>query len=253
MEDTSHKTNAELRAEIDALKEAVATRSAKAERRTKVNLALISVASAAVGALASFGAALVTGVYSLQENRDSNQAVASLEQQQFSFELIQGALSETDQQEQIRRLTFLAQIGLLPTIDSDRLSLLASEGKEFLDSGGLSGVALPNYTPVAERPVGKVQIALNRSGICRPNLTEDASIGPATVACTATYLGGAFEQAYAMLWWQPDVLLAWIEQGPPPRDWRARFVSFGLSERESPTWVARLSSGRDDDLSLQAQ
>ncbi|MGB0659477.1 MAG: hypothetical protein ACPGNV_04780 [Mangrovicoccus sp.] len=89
--------------------------------RNKLSAAWISILSAVVGAVASLGAALVSGVVSIQGKTLDNRAEASLEQQKFDYELIRLALSEPDLAERAARLAFMSEIGLLKSIDTDKV------------------------------------------------------------------------------------------------------------------------------------
>jgi hypothetical protein len=226
--------------EIERMKAEAALRAAGTEGRSNLGVAGISVVSAVVGALASLGAAYVSGSFDTQQADLENQAEASLEDQKFSYDLIKEALSQTSQVEQARRLYFLGRLGLLPTVDHSEVAIMVDENERFLRSGGLYGRALPSYAPAEDRPVGQIQIALNELGACRRDLQVDAVAGPVTVQCLADFLdedGAALVEAFEVLWAQPQMALDWVQNDKPPDNWRVQLASLRLDSRNVPSWV----------------
>jgi peptidoglycan hydrolase-like protein with peptidoglycan-binding domain len=71
----------------------------------------------------------------------------------------------------------------------------------------------------AGQPVARVQAAMATRGLCPAN--PDGVAGPLTVACVASYLGDAdAPEARGLLVAAPELLLAWIESGAAPANWR---------------------------------
>lgn len=76
-------------------------------------------------------------------------------------------------------------------------------------------------SPRPQGPVARIQTAMADRGLC--DTTPDGALGMATLACVAGYLGdGSVEEARSLVTEAPDLLLGWIEAGPPPPDWRAQ-------------------------------
>lgn len=132
--------------EIETLKATISHSTHGAEQRGRSNVALISVLSAFIGAIASIGAAYLTGNLSVQERRLVNAAQASLEQQKFSYELISAALSEEDDQTRAQRLRFMVDIGLLENLKADKLIEYADLEVERIEKGDTR----PSYLPITE-------------------------------------------------------------------------------------------------------
>ena len=207
--------------EIEALKARATQGAASGDLRGKLGVAGISAVAAVVGALASLGAAAVTGLFSLQETALQQDATATLEQQKFSFELIQSALTAPDQGEQVRRLQFFARIGLLPTVDVAELKSLADAAEAYVNSGGNEGRALPDYSPPEAAQIAAIQRALGQSARCPLRLAPDGVPGPATLACLRNLLPEASDADLTrLLARSPDRLMAWIAAGEVPADWR---------------------------------
>jgi len=115
---------AELKARLDA-------HGARSETRMKLPLALISLVSAVVGAVASLGVAYVGGSFSIQEKAEDRRTAISLEQAKFSYQLITTALSEEDEQTRAQSLRFLLDIGLLDSLNKDKVLEYAADDQEF--------------------------------------------------------------------------------------------------------------------------
>lgn len=129
--------------EIEAQKAAIGDTNLKADTRGRSNVALISVLSALIGAAASMGAAFLTGNLNLQERQIESEAVASLEQQKFSYELISTALNEEDDSTRAQRLRFMVDIGLLNNLNVDKLIEYAALEVQRIESG----VETPSLIP----------------------------------------------------------------------------------------------------------
>ena len=128
--------------EIEAQNAAIGDTNLKADTRGRSNVALISVLSALIGAAASMGAAFLTGNLNLQERQIESEAVASLEQQKFSYELISTALNEEDDSTRAQRLRFMVDIGLLNNLNVDKLIEYAALEVQRIESGADTVMAL---------------------------------------------------------------------------------------------------------------
>ena len=144
--------------EIETLKARIGHASQGADQRGRSNIALISVLSAGIGAVASMGAAYLTGNLSVQERQLVNAAEASLEQQKFSYELISTALSEQDDQTRAQRLRFMVDIGLLENLRADKLIEYADLEVERIEKGETR----PSYLPYTE-PMQSQQMSADRT------------------------------------------------------------------------------------------
>lgn len=132
--------------EIETLKARIGHASQGADQKGRSHVALISVLSALIGAVASMGAAYLTGNLSVQERQLVNAAQASLEQQKFSYELITTALSEEDDQTRAQRLRFMVDIGLLENLRADKLIEYADLETERIEKGD----ERPSYLPYTQ-------------------------------------------------------------------------------------------------------
>lgn len=139
--------------ETNRAREAAKTRAPEA--RNKVNLALISVVSALVGAAASLGAAYVTGGFDVQKAEVSNQGQFDLAKQKFANDLIKDALSEGSDQERAQRLKFMVDIGLFSDqLQPDRIREYAeAETKRIEEGGGEGESLLPRTLGADPKPV----------------------------------------------------------------------------------------------------
>jgi hypothetical protein len=99
-----------------------------------------------------------------------------------------------------------------PTVE-----LLTESDKTFLE--GLEAQR-------TERPVGLIQAALNRKGLCRDEVPADGFAGLGTRVCLGDFLGGVPDaQVRDLLNGAPDMLLSWVEAGAAPADWRDQAVA----------------------------
>lgn len=129
--------------EIEAQKASIGHITSTTDTRGRSNVALVSVLSAAIGAVASMGAAFLTGNLSVQERQIDTAAAANLEQQKFSYGLISTALDEEDDNTRAQRLRFMVDVGLLDNLNVDKIKEYATREVERLERGD----ATPSYIP----------------------------------------------------------------------------------------------------------
>lgn len=159
LEEERERNARDLRArelEIEAQKLAAAHAGQGSDRKGRSRVALISVLSAAVGAAATVGAAFLTGVFDVEERRIERRAVADLEQQKFSYELISAALSEQDDRARAQRLRFMVEIGLLDNLDQEKLIEYAELEVRRIESGDKS----PSLLPYTEQGLDRQQVSI---------------------------------------------------------------------------------------------
>lgn len=134
--------------EIEAQKASIGHITSTTDTRGRSNVAIISVLSAAIGAVASMGAAFLTGNLSVQESQIDNAALANLEQQKFSYELITTALDEEDDNTRAQRLRFMVDVGLLDNLNVDKIKEYATREVERIERGETTPSYIPKTTAI---------------------------------------------------------------------------------------------------------
>lgn len=161
LEETREKNARELRErelEIEAQKVSVGNMTSMADTHGRSRVALISVVSAAIGAAASIGAAYLSGNLSVHERQIDNAAVASLEQQKFSYELISAALNEDDDITRAQRLRFMVDVGLLDNLKVEKLVEYANLEVKRIESGQDTTSLIPRNLEVVSKSFDRATV-----------------------------------------------------------------------------------------------
>ncbi|MEO9819187.1 MAG: glycoside hydrolase family 19 protein [Paracoccaceae bacterium] len=165
---------------IEKDKLAAANENNGSDRKLKLPVAVISALAAVAGSLATIGVAIATGVFNVQQRQIESDKEISLEELEFSYELIRTALREDDDRTRAQRLKFFSEIGLLSNINDDVVTKYATAEEERIEEGGSDVSIIPKSTPQRE------------------NASVTLSSGPGFVGAFAAS-GAATEQLNAVL------------------------------------------------------
>jgi len=221
LEERKEKNNFELRLKELEIAEKQADRGLHSG---KIKSFLVPVASAAAGAAATLGAAAMTGLFSVQESTVLTQAEASLAAQKFSYEMISIALSEPEPRDRALRLSFLLDVGLLDSLDREKIREYAEGERRRLDSGETEDSVLPFFQSSAMREFEEfewqlpssepIQNAMVTTGLCSVEVTGKPDLE--TTTCLQEFLGDDVKPTdlYAA-YLVPGTVSNWIQHGKP--------------------------------------